>query len=95
MKASLILVLPALAIAAATPPTVEPRQLPLPLNTECLRKITGITDCLTNIGTVTGNPFNIGDIFACATKLPTDVVNALVTAATKCIRLPVPLPVKE
>ncbi|KAM0539081.1 hypothetical protein ACHAO7_012204, partial [Fusarium culmorum] len=64
MKASLILALPALAIAAATPPTVEPRQLPLPLNTECLRRITGIADCLTNIGTVTGNPFNIGDILA-------------------------------
>ncbi|QPC70636.1 hypothetical protein HYE68_001388 [Fusarium pseudograminearum] len=93
MKATLILALPAIAMAAATPPTVEPRQLPLPLDTQCLRKITGIADCLTNIGTVTGNPFNIGDILACTASLPLNVVNALVAAATQCVRLP--LPVKE
>ncbi|KAM0304829.1 hypothetical protein HYE67_001484 [Fusarium culmorum] len=93
MKATLILALPAIAMAAATPPTVEPRQLPLPLDTQCLRRITGIADCLTDIGTVTGNPFNIGDILACATSLPINVVNALVAAATQCVRLP--LPVKE
>ncbi|UZP38512.1 hypothetical protein NXS19_006328 [Fusarium pseudograminearum] len=78
MKATLILALPAIAMAAATPPT-----------------ITGIADCLTNIGTVTGNPFNIGDIIACTASLPLNVVNALVAAATQCVRLPLPLPVKE
>ncbi|KAK6711423.1 hypothetical protein SNK05_005845 [Fusarium graminearum] len=68
MKASIVLALPALAIAAATPPTVEPRQLPvplpLPLDTQCLRNIPDITRCLTNLGTVTGNPFVIADILA-------------------------------
>ncbi|CAF3502087.1 hypothetical protein SNK03_005809 [Fusarium graminearum] len=89
MKASLILALPALAIAAATPPTVEPRQLP-PLNTDCLRNIPNIAQCLTNIGTVTGNPFVLTDIIACAATLPLNVVTALVAAATQC-RLPIPV----
>lgn len=46
MKAAVILALPALALAAATP-QVQERQLPgLPLDPTCLLRITGITRCV-------------------------------------------------
>jgi hypothetical protein len=45
MKASLILTLPALAIAAATP-QMEERQLGSLFNPACLLRITGILDCI-------------------------------------------------
>jgi hypothetical protein len=48
MKASLIIALPALAVAAATP-QVEERQLPSLFNPACLLQITGITRCLPNL----------------------------------------------
>jgi hypothetical protein len=71
MKASVILALPVLALAAATPPKIEERQLPglpidlpveVPLDTACLLRITNIEKCLPDIGSVTGNPFDLGDI---------------------------------
>ncbi|KAF4448336.1 hypothetical protein F53441_8235 [Fusarium austroafricanum] len=52
MKASIILALPALVAAAATP-QVEERQVPnlpnLPLDPTCLIRVGGITSCVTNI----------------------------------------------
>ncbi|RGP77133.1 hypothetical protein FLONG3_4648 [Fusarium longipes] len=98
MKATVILTLPILALAAATPQKVEERQLGildnLPLNTECLRKIVNIDQCLPNVGTVTGNPFIVGDILGCASDLTEAAYKLLLGAALGCIRLP-GLPVKE
>lgn len=48
MKASIILALPALAIAAATP-QLEERQLPTLFDPACLLQIVGITACLPNL----------------------------------------------
>ncbi|PTD07214.1 hypothetical protein FCULG_00005627 [Fusarium culmorum] len=79
MKATLILALPAIAMAAATPPTVEPRQLPFLWTPNAFA---GLLASPTVLPTLEH-----------ATSLPINVVNALVAAATQCVRLP--LPVKE
>lgn len=57
MKFSMVLALPALALAAATPANVvEERQIPglplpaLPLDLQCLLGVTGILACLPNPG---------------------------------------------
>jgi hypothetical protein len=63
MKASIILALPVLALAAATPPKIEERQLPsLPLDTKCLLGVANIDECFPDLGSVTGNPFDLGDL---------------------------------
>jgi hypothetical protein len=46
MKVSMVIALPALALAAASPVQVEERQLP-GLDLTCLSKITGLTTCVT------------------------------------------------
>ncbi|KAI1023928.1 hypothetical protein LB504_005411 [Fusarium proliferatum] len=74
MKASIILALPALAIAAATP-QMEERQLPNFFDAACLLQIAGITQCLPNLSLdsiigivdVIGCPLRLaGQIAACA-----------------------------
>ncbi|KAL2672458.1 hypothetical protein Neosp_013169 [[Neocosmospora] mangrovei] len=51
MKPAVLLALPALALAAATPAKIEKRQLPeLPLDPTCVLGITGITRCVPSLG---------------------------------------------
>ncbi|KAM0346203.1 hypothetical protein ACHAPU_005625 [Fusarium lateritium] len=82
MKASMIISLPALALAAATPLQVEERQVPnVPnLNLDCLRGISGIgtTTCVPNIATLT-NP-------ASALALATCPLTVIIAAAVCVIR---------
>ncbi|EXA36165.1 hypothetical protein FOVG_13263 [Fusarium oxysporum f. sp. pisi HDV247] len=71
MKASLILALPALAVAAATP-QMEERQLPSLFDPTCLLKITGITQCLPNL-----NPNSIVgflDVINCPLELAGQII---------------------
>ncbi|KAG7147505.1 hypothetical protein HYQ46_003636 [Verticillium longisporum] len=90
MKVSVILALPALALAAATP-AVEERQLPgipslpgLPLNPTCLLRITGITTCVP--GGVDADTL-LSDLLGCPVRV--------ILSALDCIISGVPLPVKE
>ncbi|KAG8672286.1 hypothetical protein FPOAC2_05664 [Fusarium poae] len=89
MKASLILALPAMAIAAVTPPSVEQRQLPdfdvLPLDIDCLRNVANIGRCFPNLGS--GSPPTVGDLLDCVESLPTLVGSILQLAALRCIDL--------
>ncbi|CEI61686.1 hypothetical protein FVEN_g2752 [Fusarium venenatum] len=88
MKFTLILALPAIALAAATPPTVEKRQLPnlpdldLPLNVPCLLEVANIRRCLPNVGS--GATPIVGDLLQCLLRLPLVVV-----AALDCVDVPV------
>ncbi|KAF5686060.1 hypothetical protein FCIRC_3158 [Fusarium circinatum] len=68
MKASLILALPALAVAAATP-QMEERHLPTLFDPECLLQIPGITvrNCLPNL--TLDSPVGITDIATCPVRL--------------------------
>lgn len=52
MKPAVLLALPAIALAAATPAKIEERQaLPdLPLDPTCVLGITGITRCVPSLG---------------------------------------------
>ncbi|KAH7368242.1 hypothetical protein B0T11DRAFT_349745 [Plectosphaerella cucumerina] len=89
MKFSMVLALPALALAAATPANVvEERQIPglplpaLPLDLQCLLGVTGILACLPNPGAA---PV-LTDLLGC----PLGVI----TRALSCVTggLPLPLP---
>lgn len=63
MKATVILALPAIVLAAATPAKIEERQLGgLPLSTQCLRGLPEITQCLPKIDSVSDNLFRYFDI---------------------------------
>ncbi|KAF5597118.1 hypothetical protein FPCIR_3754 [Fusarium pseudocircinatum] len=68
MKASLILALPALAVAAATP-QVQERQIPTLFDPECLLQIPGITAarCLPNL--TLDSLVGLADIATCPVKL--------------------------
>ncbi|CZR44436.1 uncharacterized protein FPRO_14189 [Fusarium proliferatum ET1] len=76
MKASLILALPALAIAAATP-QMEERQLPTRsvFNAACLLKIPGILECLPGLNV--NSDIGIFDVFGCAEDLLDDITACL------------------
>jgi hypothetical protein len=54
MKASMIIALPALALAAASPVQVEERQVP-GLNLTCIGTVTGLTACV-NVSPNLQNP---------------------------------------
>ncbi|RGP67639.1 hypothetical protein FSPOR_5827 [Fusarium sporotrichioides] len=87
MKATLILALPAMALAAATPPTIEERQLPGLgglLNVQCLQRIVNIDQCFPNLGS--GATPTLGNLLACITDLPTILFS--VPAALGCLRVP-------
>ncbi|KAF5694347.1 hypothetical protein FDENT_1213 [Fusarium denticulatum] len=86
MKASLILALPTLAVAAATP-QVQERQLPSLFDPACLLQIPGITvrNCLPNLSL--DSVVGILDIIGCPTKL--------LDAIEDCLNLPLPLPVPK
>ncbi|KAL6917003.1 hypothetical protein ACHAPO_009291 [Fusarium lateritium] len=78
MKFTLILALPAMALAAATPLTAEKRQLPnvnLPLDIACLQRVANIRQCLPNLGS--GTPPVVGDLAQCVATLPLVVIGAL------------------
>ncbi|KAF5624430.1 hypothetical protein F52700_9598 [Fusarium sp. NRRL 52700] len=68
MKASLILALPALAVAAATP-KMEERQIPTIFDPECLLQIPGITvrNCLPNL--TLDSLVGLTDIATCPVRL--------------------------
>ncbi|EXM18443.1 hypothetical protein RAB80_009614 [Fusarium oxysporum f. sp. vasinfectum] len=75
MKASLILALPALAVAAATP-KVEERQLGSVFNPACLLQITGITQCLPNLSL--DSIIGIVDVIGCPLSLAGQIAACLV-----------------
>ncbi|EWZ32381.1 hypothetical protein BFJ63_vAg5870 [Fusarium oxysporum f. sp. narcissi] len=75
MKASLILALPALAVAAATPHQVEERQLPTLFDPACLLQITGITQCLPNLSL--DSIIGIVDVIGCPLRLAGQIANCL------------------
>ncbi|EWY83752.1 hypothetical protein FOYG_13544 [Fusarium oxysporum NRRL 32931] len=82
MKASLILALPALAVAAATP-QMEERQLPSLFDPACLLRITRITECLPDLSL--GSIVGILDVIGCPIEIACDI--------TRCARIPgLPLP---
>ncbi|KAM0276023.1 hypothetical protein ACHAQH_007148 [Verticillium albo-atrum] len=100
MKASVILALPALALAAATPP-VEERQLPglpglggLPLNPTCLLRITGITACVP--GGVDADTV-LTDLIGCPIRVVLSALDCLLSGLpVPGLPLPgLPRPVKE
>ncbi|KAH7236878.1 uncharacterized protein BKA55DRAFT_694501 [Fusarium redolens] len=80
MKASLILALPALAVAAATP-QVEERQLPSLFNPACLLQITGITRCLPNLSL--DSIIGIVDVIGCPLAIAGDIAACLNVPGTK------------
>lgn len=59
MKASIILTLPVLALAAATPAKVEERQVD---RLTCLNNIDGLVDCINPLTLIT-NPVSIFRLF--------------------------------
>ncbi|EXL68163.1 hypothetical protein FOPG_15768 [Fusarium oxysporum f. sp. conglutinans race 2 54008] len=81
MKASLILALPALAVAAATPHQVEERQLPSLFDPACLLQITGITQCLPNLSL--DSIVGIVDVIGCPFRLAGQIANCLNVPGTK------------
>ncbi|KAF5254688.1 hypothetical protein FANTH_621 [Fusarium anthophilum] len=83
MKASLILALPALAVAAATP-QVQERQLPSLFDPACLLQIPGITvrNCLPNL--TLDSVVGLLDVLRCPT--------ALAGAIEDCLNLSLPVP---
>ncbi|CVL10010.1 hypothetical protein FPRO06_12487 [Fusarium proliferatum] len=80
MKASIILALPALAIAAATP-QMEERQIPTLFDPACLLQITGITQCLPNLSL--DSIIGIVDVIGCPLKLAGQIANCLDVPGTK------------
>ncbi|RBR15599.1 uncharacterized protein FIESC28_07240 [Fusarium coffeatum] len=84
MKASIILTLPVLALAAATPARVEERQVD-PL--ECLEGIEGLRNCI-DPGRLVTNPLLVFTIARCS--LPPRLLGAV----TGCLS-GLPIPVKE
>ncbi|CVK95490.1 uncharacterized protein FMAN_13541 [Fusarium mangiferae] len=74
MKASIILALPALAIAAATP-QMEERQLPSLFDPSCLLQITGITRCLPNLSL--DSIIGIVDVIGCPLSLAGQIAACL------------------
>ncbi|KAF9771895.1 hypothetical protein IL306_010458 [Fusarium sp. DS 682] len=82
MKASIILSLPVLAIAAATP-QMEERQVQSPLNPACLLKIAGIKQCIPSLSL--DSIVGLADIVGCPVAILADIL--------KCaVKLPVPVP---
>ncbi|KAG7404679.1 hypothetical protein Forpe1208_v015024 [Fusarium oxysporum f. sp. rapae] len=80
MKASLILALPALAVAAATP-QVEERQLPNLFDPACLLKITGITRCIPDLSL--DSIIGIVDVIGCPLSLAGQIAACLNVPGTK------------
>ncbi|KAF4439899.1 hypothetical protein FACUT_3861 [Fusarium acutatum] len=66
MKASLILALPVIAAAAATPQLKERQLPPLPslFDPQCLLKVTGATTCIPNLETAT-DPVALAQVLLC------------------------------
>ncbi|KAH7220225.1 hypothetical protein BKA60DRAFT_636061 [Fusarium oxysporum] len=81
MKASLILALPALAVAAATPHQVEERQLPTLFDPSCLLQIAGITQCLPNLSL--DSIIGIVDVIGCPLRLAGQIAACLDVPGTK------------
>ncbi|RKL44278.1 hypothetical protein BFJ72_g4011 [Fusarium proliferatum] len=80
MKASIILALPALAIAAATP-QLEKRQLPALFDPACLLQIVGITACLPNLSL--DSIVGLADVIACPRRLAGQIADCLDLDVTK------------
>ncbi|KLO85122.1 uncharacterized protein Y057_4207 [Fusarium fujikuroi] len=66
IKASIILALPAIAAAAATP-QVKERQVPTVFDPECLLQITGISVCLPNLDV--NSVVGIDEVALCPVRL--------------------------
>ncbi|KAM0185230.1 hypothetical protein ACHAPA_004484 [Fusarium lateritium] len=72
MKASMIIALPALALAAASPVQVEERQVP-GLDLACIGRITGLTRCV-NVTPDIQNPLFLLQLLGCPSQVVTDVL---------------------
>ncbi|KAF5717082.1 hypothetical protein FGLOB1_2297 [Fusarium globosum] len=74
MKASIILALPALAIAAATP-QLEERQFITLFDPACLLQIAGITACLPNLSL--DSIVGIANVIGCPAKLAGQITDCI------------------
>ncbi|KAF4961526.1 hypothetical protein FGADI_150 [Fusarium gaditjirri] len=86
MKASVILALPALAVAAATPQE-EKRQLPTSLlDPTCLLEITGITRCLPNLNL--NSIVRLRDVLRC----PLGILDDILDDVLECLDVDITVP---